>query len=163
MRLVKHILITLTLGAFILAGACGKKDENKKGKADEKPTADKTAPADKTDEAKPDPAPAAGGDAAKDAMAKKMIAFFDKIIDVAKKNQDNCDNMAAELKKLVSESKPLMEEAKKMEEADPGSKDWFEEHYGKEMEEKMTKEMMPAMMKCAEHEGVAEAMQSLGE
>ncbi len=163
MRLAKHILITLTLAAFVLVGACGKKDEDKKGKTDEKTTTEKTAPA--KDEAKaPDEKPAAAGDdAAREALAKEMIAFFDKVIDAAKKNQEDCDAMAEDLKKVVAEGKPLMAKAKEMDEKDPGSKEWFEEHYGKAIEDKMTKELMPAMMKCAEHKGVAEAMQGLGE
>lgn len=156
MRLVKHILITVTLGAFLLAGACGKKDENK-GKA----TDDKTEPKGKEDVKAPDTKPADTGDMTKEQMAEKMIAFFDKIIEAAKKNQENCDAMAADLKKVIEEGKPLMAKAKEMDEKDPGAKEWFEKTHGKAIEEKMTKELMPAMMSCAEHEGVAAAMEGL--
>jgi hypothetical protein len=179
--MLKQILVALTLGAFVLAAGCGKKDD-KKGEA--KPT-DKTAPAGDvkagpagapatpTAPATPvaaDPAAApavpaaapAGGDPAKIEMANKMLAMFDKIIAAVTKNADNCDAMAAALQAVVTEAKPLMEQAKAMEKSDPGAKEWFEANYGKQLEEKMT-QMLPGMMKCAENPAVQEAMKGLGD
>jgi len=106
-------------------------------------------------------APSAEVLAARRQLAEKMLAFFDEIIQAAAKNQDNCDAMAVDLKKAIERAKPLMAEAKEMEDKDPGSKDWFEENYGTALEQKMEQDLMPPLMKCADHQGVSEALQGL--
>ena len=162
MKLIK-ILSLAAMFAFVTAFAgCGKKDEDKKGKA--KPAADKKGdekPADKPGDKPADPPadkpadkPAAGGDF----DGEKAIAFPEKMADIIDANKEDCAKMGAELGKFLDENKEIIEQGKAMQ-GNPEAAKEFMEKYKDRMTAATTK--MAAMGKCAADPAMAEAMKKM--
>jgi hypothetical protein len=109
-------------------------------------TASKPAPAPKKE------APAPKTDAAP-ADVQQFVAFFDKLVDIAVADKDDCKKMAGDLNKHIDENTALLEKAKEAQAKGQKLPDSVKNH----MMEKV-KSLMGAMQKCGADKDVQAAL-----
>ncbi len=132
-----------TIVAALSAGATAFADTPAKAPADKK------APA--TDKA---PAPAPAKTELTEAEAAKFVAFFDKLVDIAVQNKQDCTKMAAGINAHIDANQALLKAA-----ADAKNANKELPKSAKDKIEKRTKdELAPAIMtKCGQDQGVMNA------
>jgi ABC-type Fe3+-citrate transport system substrate-binding protein len=159
MKLIK-ILTLVAMFAFVTAfAACGKKDEDKKGKA--KTTEPKAGDETPGDEAKPPPAdepkePAAGGG---DFDMEKAIKMTEEMADIVDTNKEDCAKMAEALDKWIADNMDTINKGKEAQ-GDPEFGKEFAEKYKDRLAAATTK-MGPGMQKCAADPKVGEVMKKM--
>ena len=110
------------------------------------PAPSKPAPAPAKDAPKkeaPPPAKDAGKTDASPADVKAFLAFFDKLVDIAVADKDDCKKMAADLNKHIDNSKALLAKAQEAQAKGQKLPDSAKEHMMKNMQR-----LMGAMQKC---------------
>lgn len=117
------------------------------------PAPSKPAPAPKKDAPKKD-APKAE---AAPADVQQFVAFFDKLVDIAVADKDDCKKMSGDLNKHIDDNKALLDKAAEAQSKGQKLPDSVKSH----MMDK-TKVLMGAMQKCGADKDVQAALSRMG-
>jgi hypothetical protein len=135
MKLLAALLLTTGLAGAVLA------DTPAPAPRKEAPAPKKEAP---PKDAKTDAAPA---------DVKLFLAFFDKLVDIAVADKDDCKKMAADLNKHIDGNKALLDRAKEAQAKGEKLPDSAKEHMMNQV-----KRLMGAMQKCGADADVQAAL-----
>jgi len=113
----------------------------------------------RADTPEPAPAPAVTPKFVSKAETEKVIAFFNKFIDIIVANQDDCPKMASAISALADANKQLIADGKKAKAA--GLQ--LPPEYKARMEARVKNDMLPALKKkCGNDKAVGEAIGKMG-
>jgi hypothetical protein len=98
----------------------------------------------------------------KEELGRKGIAMMAAMAAAIDDNRDDCAAMARAIDRVADENRDFMRDAKKVEDAHPEYKAWFDKTYGADVA-RLTKKMGPGMMSCGADADVQKSMKRLAD